>query len=105
MLTGVETVRNDAMHRQESGIINGRGNGNETIFNSSAEGCVQKGDVLRSEEHYQEAIAVYDRVIDFERYFAATWHNKGCALNVLGRYEEAVEAQKIWQALKQASLS
>ncbi len=41
---------------------------------------------------YEETLAVYELVIQFNPYYSFAYSNKGIALNRLGRYEEALAA-------------
>jgi tetratricopeptide (TPR) repeat protein len=47
-----------------------------------------KGNSLRSQDKYDEAIKAYDSVIESEPKFAKAWHNKYPVFELLGRASE-----------------
>ncbi len=50
----------------------------------------EKGRLLAVEEEYEEAIASFDKAVEFKPDFHEAWVNRGVALGNLGRYEEAI---------------
>ena len=57
----------------------------------SAEDFYNQGnDLLFASEKYQEAIASYDQALEIKPDYAKAWHNRGFALDELGRSEEAI---------------
>jgi tetratricopeptide (TPR) repeat protein len=54
------------------------------------EAWFQRGFVLYKLQRYEEAIASYDRAIEFNALDAEAWGNRGGVLLMLQRYEEAI---------------
>ncbi|MGB7058773.1 MAG: tetratricopeptide repeat protein, partial [Geitlerinemataceae cyanobacterium] len=50
----------------------------------------EKGRLLAVEEEYEEAIASYDKAVEFKPDLHEAWNNRGVALGNLGRYEEEI---------------
>ncbi|MGC1198021.1 MAG: tetratricopeptide repeat protein [Geitlerinemataceae cyanobacterium] len=50
----------------------------------------EKGRLLAVEEEYEEAIASYDKAVEFKPDLHEAWNNRGVALGNLGRNEEAI---------------
>jgi tetratricopeptide (TPR) repeat protein len=48
------------------------------------------GNALDDLGHYEEAIAYYDKAIEFKPDFYGAWYNRGFALDELERFEEAI---------------
>ena len=51
---------------------------------------VEQGNVLSANKQYEEAIASYDKALEFKPDYQNAWHVRGIALSALGRYEEAI---------------
>ena len=48
------------------------------------------GNLFNADEHYEAAIASFDRALTLQPGFHAAWNNRGIALDNLGRYGEAI---------------
>jgi len=53
-----------------------------------------KGIALYDDGHYDEALDLFEQVLETESDFAYAWYNKGNALYHLKEYKEAIEAYK-----------
>ena len=56
------------------------------------EAWCNKGEALRRQEKYEEAIEYYDRAIEIHPQYSKAWSSKGLALKALGREAECVAA-------------
>ena len=52
----------------------------------------EKGNILVADQSYKEAIASYEKAIQFKPDKHAAWHNRGTLLSALGRKEEALDS-------------
>jgi tetratricopeptide (TPR) repeat protein len=53
---------------------------------------LNKGNALRDQGKYVEAIQAYDEAIRLDPEFALAWSNKGISLGKQGKYDEAIKA-------------
>jgi tetratricopeptide (TPR) repeat protein len=51
---------------------------------------LEKANILVANQSYEEAIASFDKAIEFKPDAPEAWHNRGVALGSLKRYEEAI---------------
>jgi tetratricopeptide (TPR) repeat protein len=61
-----------------------------TMMMQSAEYYVKRGNAFYFEKRYEEAIASYDKALEFKRNDSEVWSNRGVVLGELKRYEEAI---------------
>jgi tetratricopeptide (TPR) repeat protein len=59
---------------------------------SSPAEWLKKGNDLRANSQYQEALDAYNQALSLDPNYGEAWNNKGNVLYDLGRYEEALEA-------------
>jgi len=55
---------------------------------------IDKGITLRNFKKYDEALQVFEKVLETEPENAQAWHNKGIILGILKKYNEAMQAFK-----------
>jgi tetratricopeptide (TPR) repeat protein len=55
---------------------------------------IDKGISLRNFKKYDEALQIFDKVLETELENAQAWHNKGIILGILKKYNEAMQAFK-----------
>jgi tetratricopeptide (TPR) repeat protein len=77
-----------------------------TMMVQSSEYYFKQGNALYFEKQYEEAIASYDKALDFKQDSFEAWFNRGVSLSELKRYEEAItsydKAVEIKQNLSKA---
>jgi tetratricopeptide (TPR) repeat protein len=61
-----------------------------TITNPYVELTLHQAMDMRMQGNYQDALEVYDRVLEMDPYEARAYHGKGDILDYLGRYDEAI---------------
>ncbi|MEK8016509.1 MAG: toll/interleukin-1 receptor domain-containing protein [Candidatus Parabeggiatoa sp.] len=52
--------------------------------------CFNRGNALDDLGRYEEAIASYDKALQFKKDYHISWYNRGNALRKLGRHEDAI---------------
>ena len=57
-----------------------------------AQEWLKKGNESAQRGRYQEALEAYDKAVEIDPQYVASWHGKGVALERLKRYQEALEA-------------
>jgi tetratricopeptide (TPR) repeat protein len=50
----------------------------------------EKANILAAGQNYEEAIASYEKAVEFKRDYQEAWYNRGIALGALNRHEEAI---------------
>jgi tetratricopeptide (TPR) repeat protein len=60
----------------------------------TAEAAWERGQGLRSQKRYDEALAAYERALALDPQLTAAWNNKGRLLRHQKRYKEALEAHE-----------
>ncbi len=84
-LTWTETQRLDRIHEIQALIDEDR----QTSF-GKASLFFEKANILLASQSYEEAIASFDKAIEFKPDDFNAWNNRGIALGNLNRYEEAI---------------
>ena len=74
------------------GCVVGSDSSSYIVPGSSAEAWFGKGNDLRVQDKYDEALMAYDRAIELEPLYAEAWNFKGVTFIGLGRYDEALQA-------------
>jgi tetratricopeptide (TPR) repeat protein len=53
---------------------------------------IDKGTTLKNFKKYDEALQIFEKVLEIEPENAQAWHNKGIILGILKKYNEAMQA-------------